>query len=129
MFSPGTTEELVVCGDAGRVHASERAQLGEANKNRLEVWRGENGASSVRAPEYPAYITEAGHHGSTYFEHISFLDELSNGAVSGPNLADGLWSVAVGAAAQLSIERGNAVDVVEVLPEKFDAAQWVKTSY
>ena len=57
------------------------------------------------------------------------MDELSGGAVSGPNLADGLWSVAVGAAAQLSIERGVAVDVAEVLPADFDAAQWVKTSY
>ena len=29
MFTPGTREELVVCGDAGRVHASESARLGE----------------------------------------------------------------------------------------------------
>ena len=129
MFTPGTREELVVCGDAGRVHASESARLGEANENRLEVWRGENAASSVRAPEYPSYITKAGHHGSTFFEHLSFVDELSGGVVSGPNLADGLWSVAVGAAAQLSIERGAAVDVAEVLPAGFDPAQWVKTNY
>ena len=129
MFTPGTREELVVCGDAGRVHASESARLGEANENRLEVWRGENAASSVRAPEYPSYITKAGHHGSTFFEHLSFVDELSGGEVSGPNLADGLWSVAVGAAAQLSIERGAAVDVAEVLPAGFDPAQWVKTNY
>lgn len=129
MFTPGTREELVVCGDAGRVHASESARLGEANENRLEVWRGENAASSVRAPEYPSYITKAGHHGSTFFEHLSFVDELSGGVASGPNLADGLWSVAVGAAAQLSIERGAAVDVAEVLPAGFDPAQWVKTNY
>ncbi len=129
MFTPGTREELVVCGDAGRVHASESARLGEANENRLEVWRGENAASSVRAPEYPSYITKAGHHGSTFFEHLSFVDELSGGVASGPNLADGLWSVAVGAAAQLSIERGAAVDVAEVLPAGFDPAHWVKTNY
>ena len=129
MFTPGTREELVVCGDAGRVHASESARLGEANENRLEVWRGENAASSVRAPEYPSYITKAGHHGSTFFEHLSFVDELSGGVVSGPNLADGLWSVAVGAAAQLSIERGVAVDVAEVLPAGFDPAHWVKTNF
>ena len=129
MFTPGTREELVVCGDAGRVHASESARLGEANENRLEVWRGENAASSVRAPDYPSYITKAGHHGSTFFEHLSFVDELSGGVVSGPNLADGLWSVAVGAAAQLSIERGVAVDVAEVLPAGFDPAHWVKTNF
>jgi len=37
--------------------------------------------------------------------------------------------VAVGAAAQLSIERGAAVDVTEVLPADFDPAHWVKTNY
>ena len=67
--------------------------------------------------------------GSTFFEHLSFVDELSSGVASGPNLADGLWSVAVGAAAQLSIERGAAVDVAEVLPADFDSAQWVKTKF
>ena len=50
MFAPGTREELVVCGGAGRLHASETAVLGGANENRLEIWRGENGASDIRSP-------------------------------------------------------------------------------
>ena len=61
-------------GDAGRVHASESARLGEANENRLEVWCGENGASSVRAPEYPRHYRSR----SSWFdvfEHLSFVDE------------------------------------------------------
>ncbi len=120
MFSPGTREELIVCGDAGRLHASESALLGSANENRLELWQGENGASDVRSPKYPGYIEQAGHHGSTFFEHLSFIEQLSGGSPAGPTLADGFWSVVAGAAAQLSIERGEAVDVAEVLPDKFN---------
>ena len=119
MFAPGTREELIVCGGAGRLHASESAVLGGANENRLELWRGENGASDVRSPSYPGYIEEAGHHGSTFFEHLSFIEQLSGDAHAGPTLADGFWSVVVGAAAQVSIERGEAVDVAEILPSNF----------
>ena len=74
MFAPGTREELIVCGGAGRLHASESAVLGGVNENRLELWRGENGASDVRSPSYPKYIEQAGHHGSTFYEHLSFVD-------------------------------------------------------
>ncbi len=123
MFAPGTREELVVCGGAGRLHASETAVLGGRNENRLELWRGENGASDVRAPAYPGYIEQAGHHGSTFFEHLSFVEQLASGKALGPSLADGFWSVVVGAAAQASIERGEAIDVSELLPGRFDATQ------
>ncbi len=119
MFAPGTREELIVCGGAGRLHASESAVLGGENENRLELWRGENAASDVRSPSYPGYIEKAGHHGSTFFEHLSFVEQLSGGEHAGPTLADGFWSVVVGAAAQLSIERGEAVDVAEILPDGF----------
>ncbi|MEM9623573.1 MAG: Gfo/Idh/MocA family oxidoreductase [Pseudomonadota bacterium] len=124
MFAPGTREELIVCGGAGRLQASESAVLGGDNKNRLEIWRGENGASDVRSPTYPGYIERAGHHGSTFFEHLSFIEQLSGDAHTGPTLADGFWSVVVGAAAQLSIERGEAVDVAELLPQNFSAEQF-----
>lgn len=122
MFAPGTREELIVCGDSGRLHASESALLGGENENRLELWRGDNGASDVRSPGYPGYIERAGHHGSTFFEHMSFIEQLAGDESSGPTLADGFWSVVVGEAAQLSIERGAAVEVTEVLPNDFDAA-------
>ena len=121
MFTPGTREELIVCGDSGRLHALESDVLGSDHKNRLEIWRGENGASDVRSPSYPSYIEQAGHHGSTFFEHLSFIDQLSGADTTGPTLADGFWSVVVGAAAQESIARGEAVNVEEILPGGFKA--------
>jgi len=120
MFVPGAREELVICGDAGRLQASEQALLGQEHKNHVEVWAGENGASRITTPAYPAYISNAGHHGSTFFEHVAFVEDLTRGAYEGPSLSDAFWSIVVGAAAQESIERGAAIDVVDVLPEDFD---------
>lgn len=121
MFVPGSREELVVCGDAGRLQAAEQALLGEVSSNRLEIWSGENGASRVTSPNYPSYIAKAGHHGSTFYEHVALAEQLSGGVTQGPSLEDGFWSVVVGAAAQQSIESGRAVEVVDLLPDRFDA--------
>ena len=120
MFVPGAREELIVCGDAGRLHATEQAQLGQENRNQLEVWVGENGASRVSTPTYPAYIANSGHHGSTFFEHVAFIEDLASGVYQGPSLTDAFWSVVVGAAAQASIEQGALIDIADVLPENFD---------
>lgn len=122
MFAPGTREELTICGDAGRLHVSEQAMVGEENVNHVEVWSGENGTSRTSTPTYPSYIASAGHHGSTFFEHVDFAADLEAGRNSGPGPAAGFWSVVAGATAQASIERGEAVDVAEILPENFDPA-------
>jgi predicted dehydrogenase len=120
MFVPGAREEMIVCGDTGRLRVSEQSLLGQEHENHLEVWSGENGASRTSVPTYPPYIASAGHHGSTFFEHVAFANDLLSGACHGPSLADGFWSVVVGAAAQASIERGDAVAVADLLPEGFD---------
>ncbi len=126
MFAPGTREELTICGDAGRLHVSEQAMVGEENVNHVEVWSGENGTSRTSAPTYPSYIASAGHHGSTFFEHVDLAGDLAAGQNSGPGPAAGFWSVVAGAAAQASIERGEAVDVAEILPDDFDPVQLVE---
>ena len=119
MFAPGSREELSICGDVGRLYASEQASLEGDHTSLLEIWRGENGASRTITPEYPAFIARAGHHGSTFFEHAAFTDDLVRGTNSGPGEASGFWSVAVGVAAQESIEKGRAVEMEEVLPATF----------
>lgn len=116
MFVPGAREELVVCGDAGRLHTVEQAQLGSENQNHLEVWAGESGRSRSSAPTYPSYIAKAGHHGATFYEHLAFVEDLVSGKATGPSLADAFWSVVVGAAAQTSIDKRTAIDIADVLP-------------
>ena len=55
------------------------------------------------------------HHGSSYLEHLHFLSAIR--AKQGPavDLHDGLVSVAIGVAAQLSIEKGRFVTIEEVM--------------
>lgn len=60
-----------------------------------------------------AEILAAGdHHGSTYFQHRRFFDLVQTGQTTpevGP--VDGLWSVAMGAAAEESARTGNSVNL------------------
>lgn len=57
------------------------------------------------------------HHGSSYLEHLNFLSAIRLQGASGPSvdLTDGLLSVAIGVAGQLSIEKGRFVTIEEVL--------------
>ncbi|KAH7285543.1 hypothetical protein KP509_33G032900 [Ceratopteris richardii] len=57
------------------------------------------------------------HHGSSFLEHLEFLDAVRNHGERPPiaSLYDGLLSVAVGVAAQLSIEIGKPVNMQDIL--------------
>ncbi|KAL9242780.1 hypothetical protein vseg_016746 [Gypsophila vaccaria] len=57
------------------------------------------------------------HHGSSYLEHLNFLDAIRARGAKAPevDLNDGLISVAIGVAAQASIEQGRFVTIEEVL--------------
>lgn len=59
------------------------------------------------------------HHGSSYLEHLNFLYAVRarDGQVPAVDLQDGLISVAMGVAAQLSIERGRFVTIAEVMDQ------------
>ena len=120
MFVPGMNEQLIVNADQGRLRAEENSAFGDKNRNSLEIWRGEQGVSTLNHPSYPSYIDKAGHQGSTFFEHVAFVDDLINGKYSGPSVADGFWSVLVGAAAQQSIATGMPVETAQLLPADFD---------
>ncbi|XP_057520514.1 uncharacterized protein LOC130800831 isoform X3 [Amaranthus tricolor] len=57
------------------------------------------------------------HHGSSFLEHLNFLNAIRNKDTRTPevDLVDGLISVAIGVAAQVSIELGRFVTIDEVL--------------
>ena len=59
------------------------------------------------------------HHGSSYLEHLNFLSAIRTKGEKAPSvdLQDGLVSVAMGVAAQLSIEYGRFVTIEEVMDE------------
>ena len=59
------------------------------------------------------------HHGSSYLEHLNFLSAVRAKGAQAPavNLHDGLISVAIGVAGQLSIEKGRFATIEEVINE------------
>lgn len=59
------------------------------------------------------------HHGSSYLEHLNLLSAIlaKGGQLPAVGLQDGLVSVAIGVAAQLSIEKGRFVTIDEVMDE------------
>lgn len=118
MFASGAREELTICGDSGRLFASETARLGEQSRNQLDIWRGDHGASRSTQPMYSPQIHAAGHHGSTFYEHMAFVDDLLGGTNNGPDLAAAMMSVVVGAAAQHSIALGEPVEIASYIEEQ-----------
>ncbi len=114
MFAEAThnQEELSVVGAAGKVEAlipESTVRIGR----RGEHWIG--GVESYRVDD--AGIAHEGlHHGSSYLEHVHFLDAVrARHAPPRSPLDDGLWSVAMGVAAHRSIELGRPVELAEVL--------------
>ena len=59
------------------------------------------------------------HHGSSYLEHLNFLSAMRTKGEKAPavDLQDGLISVAMGVAAQLSIENGRFATIDEVMDD------------
>ena len=120
MFTHGSREELILCGDAARLHTVESSRLGGPNTNTLSLWAGDQGVSRETQPSYPPFIAQAGHHGSTFHEHVALADALlgmNTQEVTPPTLTDAVWSVVVASAAQASIERGEGVHVTEFQPD------------
>lgn len=117
MFAPMFYEELVLCGDAGRLKAFENRDFlpGARPHTQLEVLCGEDRTSRAGAPSYPAYIEETGHSGATYMEHAAFIDAIEGRPGAAASAEEGLWSVVVGLAAEQSVRSGAPVLIDELL--------------
>lgn len=112
MFAEGSTnaEELSVVGDIGKAEAflpSKEFRLGARERGRDGV------RSEVVTDDRVQW--EGFHHGSSYLEHLDFLQTCRSGSSPVVSLDDGLWSVAVGVAAQRSIAERRVVELSEVL--------------
>ncbi len=120
MFAEGSRweQELTVVGDAGKL---------EANlPGFMEVSRG-HGAELVtgsRGPEWPVSVRAVdddpevrylgGHHGASYLALARFCDAIRSGGPAEVSVEDGVWSVAMGAAAHRSIDEGRPVELAEM---------------
>ena len=117
MFSPLYYEEIILCGDAGRLKAYENTDfLPEPRaKTHLEVMCGENKPSRITSPCYPVYIEESGHNGATFYEHIYLVDNIEGKPTSTATVEEGFWSVVIGVAAEESVKTGAVVYIDELL--------------
>lgn len=119
MFAPMFYEEVVLCGSEGRLKAWERQDF-TANKGLecgMEINLGELAPTRYITPHYPTHIEEAGHHGATFMEHVRFVDAIQGTQTDAATVADGFWSVVIGAAAEESIRRRAPVDIDDYLRE------------
>jgi myo-inositol 2-dehydrogenase / D-chiro-inositol 1-dehydrogenase len=113
MFAEATKnqEEVVAVGTRGKVEAFLPDKVVRIGR------RGTHFVGDVE--EYQVddeRITYEGHHhGSSQLEHLDFIDTCRSGDKPRVSLEDGLLAVAMGHAAQISIERGTWVDLSEML--------------
>ena len=56
------------------------------------------------------------HHGSSYFEHLDFIDAITTGTPAKVGFEEGLWSVAMGEAGHISIDERRMVELAELIP-------------
>lgn len=117
MFVPMFYEEISICGEDGYLKAYERQDFLSIPRpsTHLEILRGEQKPARVTSPCYPPYIEETGHNGATFFEHINLIDNLDGKETNTATVAEGFWSVVVGAAAEESVKTGQPVKIKELL--------------
>ncbi len=112
MFAEGgeNQEELVAVGDRGKVEArlpSGLVFIGSRD--------GEWFSPTIETATDGRIVHTGSHHGASYIEHLEFLSAIRNGVPPQVSARDGLLAVAMGVAAQRSIEEGRPVHLAEVL--------------
>ena len=108
MFAEGGRyeQEIAVVGDRAKVETTFPGDL---------VVVGPRDRSGPREVPAPAEVPYLGFHGgSSYIEHVRFIDCVRNGRQPEVTVDDGLWSVATGVAAHRSIDEGRPVTLEEL---------------
>lgn len=96
-------EEIAATGDIGKVECGlPSARLISGRRQPLEL-------TSEIIPIDQALLAAGEHHGSTYFQHLAFQACVKHGTPPEVSLADGRMAVAMGVAAERSIETGQPV--------------------
>ncbi|KAK1261930.1 hypothetical protein QJS04_geneDACA018453 [Acorus gramineus] len=114
MFAEGSKneQEISVVGDIGKGEAFVPESIVRLGTRA----GGRDGVQTIIA-EDKRIKYDGLHHGSSYLEHLHFLAAVRDQGIRTPAVAleDGLLSVAMGVAAQLSIEQGRFITIEEVL--------------
>ena len=109
MFAEGAPVEqhLLAVGSEARVESS-------VPGDRVEVQPRHGEVTGLEAPMWPEVTYEGFHHGSSFMEHLGFIEAIRSGTGPAVTFDDGLWAVAMGAAAHRSIDEGRRVTLEEL---------------
>lgn len=119
MFAPMFYEEITLCGDEGHLKAFETEDFLPTlqTKNHLQIRCGEKRPSRTITPSYPQRVEESGHSGSTYLEHVHFVDKIEGQKIATPQAVEGFWATVVGVAAEESLKTGRVVQINDLLSD------------
>ena len=107
-------EEICAVGSAGKIETEVPSNASGIASSDLRIGLRENASATKETVDVDAKILEAGHHhGSTYYEHQSFINAIRNNTKPEVSLNDGLIAVAIGEAAEISIKEGRVVQMSE----------------
>lgn len=111
MFAEGSKYEqmIAVTGDSGKLETTVPGDELFISK------RERNSGKAIPITMDPQVKHEGFHHGSSFLEHRGFIDAIREGKPAAVTTRDGLMSVLVGAAAQQSIETGQAVEISSLI--------------
>ena len=108
-------EELVATGNKGKIETSVPSNESGKISSNLRIGM-RDGETRLETIEVDKKILEAGHHhGSTYYEHLAFLNAIKKNSNPEVSLNDGLIAVAVGEAAEKSIKLKRLVKLEEII--------------
>ncbi|MBW2315177.1 MAG: Gfo/Idh/MocA family oxidoreductase [Deltaproteobacteria bacterium] len=102
-------QEIAATGDAGKIECF-------VPESTLVVGRRNPRSVDTETIAIDSNVLAAGaHHGSTFVEHQEFRKALLSGGTPAISARDGLWAVAMGAAAERSAAEGRPVELSELL--------------
>jgi len=107
MFAEGSRneQELVATGSQAKLEV-------HIPDNQLTLsWRDKRPAESYAVETDPRVKYAGFHHGASYLEQLAFIQAITDNQPATITTRDGYWSVAVGIAAQQSIELGTTIDI------------------
>ena len=128
MYAEGSTyqEEICAVGPAGKIEGFVPGpgrfwptHLGAPPVAKVIVSpRQPKGPQEVEIPVDPMLLEAGDHNGSTFFQHVRFIDLVRNGGVPEVSLDDGARAVAMGLAAQEAAARGVSVQIAPAPPRQ-----------
>jgi len=107
-------EELCAVGSIGKIETEVPSNKSGITNSDIRIGLRDKETSLKENIEVDAKIHEVGHHhGSTYYEHTSFIKAIRNNTKPEVSLKDGLIAVAIGEAAEISINEDRVVQMSE----------------